>query len=324
MLQVADYKTEVNKIAAKAGLNSRIPLWLHVVEQYALSAHPFWFMVNSATLSTVDGQPTYVLDQRCDGRRITKMNNESAETHVCMDNLANLLWRDPVPTDTGDPWAYAFQKLVRVQGITTAASVLRFASSDATDSSKKVVVRGLVSGVYRTEEIMLNAGDGTTPVNSSLTYDAGEVETVQKQSTFAGTLTVTAQSAAVTVSTIAPNDIAIEAPLIRFVNVPSAVQTMRYYFYQKVRRLTSDYDIPTLPEPFQWEVGMNGVLAMAHYNSQDYEQGQLYEGKMERGIKKMVDWSRPMGMSRMKVPPRRGGLRGFNMDYDALDNTGTP
>lgn len=324
MLQLSDFKTETNKFAAKAGLNSRIALWLHAVELYALSVHPFWFMVKSASLSTVEDQATYVLDSRCDGRRVKKMNNESSDSHLFLDNLANLLWRDPTPTESGDPWAFSFQGLARVQALTTAASTLSVASSDADDASKKIVVRGLASGIYQTETITLDASDGRTAVTSSLTWDAGEVETVQKQSTFEGTLTVTAQSAAVTVVSIPPNDLAVEAPLIRLMNVPDSVQTLRYYFYQKVRRLTSDYDIPTIPEPWQWEIGMNGVLAMAHYNNQDFQQGQLYEAKMEKGIKKMIDWSRPMGRSSLKTPPVFSGLRSLRFDYDALDNYGTP
>ena len=331
MLQLADFQSEVNKFTVKSGLNARVTMWLHAVEQDVISRHPFWWMVQTASFATVASTATYVLDQRVDGRKISKLNDETQDDHVGLDNLARMLWRDPTPTDAGSPYAYAFEGMAHCRAQPSSASVLTIASDNSADMSKKVVVRGLdSSGIYKTHTITTNGADGTTPVAGAITMQgtSGEdqpVEIIQKESTFAGTLTVTSNSGGVTIVTIPPDDLVFSAPKIRLQSVPDAANTMRYYFYQRVRRLTSVYDTPTVPEQYQWQTLMNGVIAMGHYYNGDFDQGQIFEAKMERGIDKMIADSSAGGGIAFKRPPKRtGGLRTLRLNYDQNDDVGTP
>lgn len=327
MLRLIDFKTEVTKITVKSGVNTRIPLWIHAVENQILSRYPFWFMVESAPLTTVADKAVYVLDSRCDGRRISNFVNESDDGHVCYDHLASMLWKDPTPTETGNAQNFTFMGLAKVQNQPSASSQLSISSNNSEDTGKKIIVRGLVSGIYMTEEVQLDSTNATTAVTTTNSFDADGVESIQKEDVTSGTITVTADSGSTTVVKIPPKDIAIEAPKVRLKYVPSEAQTLKYYFYKKVRRLTNDYDTPTIPEQFQWECLINGVLAIAFYNNQDYQQGQLFESKMEAGIKKLIQWGQPTGVARQKLPPGRMG-RGSSLrnlyDYDSLDNYGTP
>jgi hypothetical protein len=238
-----------------------------------------------------------------------------------------MLWNDPTPDEGGSPYSYSYQGIAHTSKQPSSASVLTISSSS---SSKAVVVRGVdSSGVYQTETIPTNASDGTTAVNGTTSWAAtsggdSPIEIIQKESTFAGTLTVTSNSAAVTIVTIAPNDLVFSAPKIRMYYQPDAAETIRYYFYQRVRRLTSTYDTPLVPEQYQWSTLMNGTIAMAHYNNGDFDQGQIFEQKMERGIQRMIEDTQPHGQIRFKRVPRAGGLRSLRFNYDQNDNVGTP
>lgn len=325
MLQLIDFKTEVNKQTKKAGLNSRIPNWLWAVESRVFSMRPLWFMVASQTLTTVDGQAEYILDSRIDGRRISKMNDETEDAHITLDALATMLWRDPTPTEEGQPYSFAYQGLSRVQDQPDAAGTLSFASDDSSDTNKKVVVVGFSGGIEVTKTYETDGSNGTTSVTTADSFDADGITSIQVESGFAGTLTVTADSGSTTVVSIPPNTYYFEAPKIRFMNVPDSARTLRYYFYKKVKKLSSDYECPTVPEQFQWDICMNGVLSIAFYNNNDFQQGQLFEGKMNDGIRRFIAWCNPTGKSPYKNPPIMPSLRQLaRYDYSEVDAVGTP
>lgn len=320
MLQLLDFKNEVLAVAG-SGLNTKVAMYLQVAEQFALSYRPFWFMVGNTTLTLVASQATYVLDRRVDGKRISKMSNETSDGHICLDTLANQLWSDPTPTESGTPYSFSFQGISHVAAQPTSASVLALASDSALDVGKKVIVRGKVGNVYTVEEKALDGTDSTTPVSTTNAWT--EVETIQKESVFTGSLTATSNAGAVTVVALAPTELSMEAPLVRFLHVPSAADTVRYYFYKKVDRLTNDYDTPLTPEQFQWPVLMTGVLALASYAKKDYSQAQMWESKQDKAIRAMSEWADSLGHVKRKYAPNQR-ITSLRFDYDALDSYGTP
>lgn len=316
MLTLGDMKSEVNKLAVKSGLNSRIPLWAHVVELDIMSRYPFWWRVKSTTLSTVADKYEYTLTPRVDGRRVGKFSNETSDEHLTIQDLADYLWGDPTPTDeTGSPYAFTFSGLAKVQNQPSSASQLACVSSSASDTTQKLLIRGVAGGVDVYEEVTLT---GTTPVNSANSYS--EVESIAKSESTTGTITVTSNSAAVTVISLSPQDIAIECLKVRLQNVPDSAETLRYWFFEKARRMASDYDIPMIPEAFQWKTLMYGVLEIAHLNNQDYEQANLYHQRMEGGIIDLIEWSRPHGAAAVnyKCKPPRSSFKGLRFDEDGM------
>lgn len=317
MLTLGDITSEVNKIAVKSGLSSRIPLWAHFVELDVCSRYPFWWRVKNTTLTTVADLAEYSLTPRVDGRRVGKFSNETQDTHISPMDLASQLWSDPTPTETGTPYGFSFSGLSKVQRQPTSASVLACVSSDASDTTQKLLIRGVAGGVDVYEEVTLT---GTTPVDSANTYS--EIESIAKSTTTTGTVTVTSNTAAVTNISLAPQDIAIECPKIRFQLVPSAAETLRYWFFEKPRRMVSNYDIPLVPEDFQWKTIMYGVLEIAHLNNQDYEQANLYHQRMEAGIQELIEWSRPHGAEavKYKCKPSRASFKSLRVDYDSLSS----
>lgn len=323
MLQLADYKSEVNKTCVASGVNSRVPKWLKAVEDEAFSTRPLWFLVRKQTLTLVVDQEYYVLDERMDGRRAVKFSNSTADGHIHPMKLAELLWADATPTETGDPYAYVLEQMVRVQAFNTTACKVAMATSASGDESKVVVVKGYdSSNIYRTDPVTLDGTDSSTSVNSAITWAIGRIEEVTKQSTFTNSLTVTADAAATTIVTLAPNDKMIEAPKVRFRRIPSAADSVPYYFYMKARELTHDYDSPLIPEQFQWSVGMNGCFYHASIALKDFKQAAMYKGLMDAAIKKMITWAVETPGLRIKEPDIKP--RGLRFDYDSLDAYGTP
>lgn len=325
MLSLLDIKNEVTKQAKKAGITSRVPNWLYAVESHALSGRPYWFMVKKATLTAESGKALYILDSRVDGQRISKFNNITDDFHVTLEDIAQMLWKDPTPDEGGQPYSYAYQGLSRVQDQPDAASKLTLVSSNSNDKGKKVFVAGHVNGIYVEEEVQLDPTDGTSSVQTANTYDADGVETVEIEPGKVGTLTVTADSGATTIVSIPPSVNFIEAPRIRFNYVPDEALELDYYFYQKVQKITSDFKHPIIPEQFHWDICMNGVLAIAYYNNNDFDQARLFEAKMEQGIRRMTNWSNPTGKSPHKSGPNRPLISKFErFDFDEVDGVGTP
>jgi len=322
MLNLLDYITESAKMVGMASATTRVPVWLWAVENEILNRHPFWFMVKSNTLTMVDGTATYILDERCDGRRVSKMSDETNDAHVDLTTLANILWSDPTPTEEGDPYAFAYEGMSRVLAQPAAAGTLSIASSSAADVSKYITIRGRVSGLTKTEDKATDAADGTAAVTTTNSWDIGGLELIVKQGVTTGTITIT--RGAVTVASLAPKVLYHEAPIIRMKDVPGAAATMRYYFYQKVRQLTSNYEPPYLPEQFQWSIGMNGVMMVAHAAMKDFEQSRFYEQKMEKGYQQLIDWCKPVGGLTTKTAPAVKIMESLRYNYDQNDSFGIP
>jgi len=324
MLYLSDYQSKAVSVAISSGASVDVPQWLYEVELEAFRRARLWTMVKSTTLTLTADQELHILDGRVDGRALIKFSNTTRDDHMFLVDLAVLLWSDPTPTEGGDPSLVACEGVSRVmaQPTTAAGSKLSFATDASGDEGKKITVSGYDSaGVWQVEEVTLDATDSTTAVESSVTYNDGQVEDIVKQETFTNKLTVTADAAATTVLVLAPNELSFEAPIVRLKDVPDNADSIKYYFYQKPRKLTDSHQRPMLPEDFQWKIGMNGVLELAHLAEKDFEQATYYRNLKEQGIQEMIDWATPGGVKIKQKGRRRRGLR---FDYDANDSHGTP
>lgn len=283
-----DYRNHVRTFGKIGGRAALVPEVLHQVVMDVCGRRPYWWNVGTSTLSTVANQVNYPLSSRVDGRRVLILNDETGDNQINLVSLAKHLFSDPTPTETGTPYDFSFIGQHSVQGVPSAASLLSLVSTSAADTSQKVVVRGLVSGVERYEVIDLN---GVAAVSSTLTYDASQYLEIQKSAATTGIVTITSNASAVTIATIPPEDLKLEIPWIRFRYVPSSVKAIRYWFYKRDRVLTSLYEIPDVPDIAHLNVLLSGLLKWMHASGGDYNQSTFYDGEMEKGIVKLNVWS---------------------------------
>lgn len=156
------------------------------------------------------------------------------------------------PDDFSDSGAaaryYISEDTVRTQP--TSASVIAVVSSSASDTTQTVLIRGIVSGVETTESVTLT---GTTPVNSVNSYT--RVKAVSKSAKTTGYVTLTSNSAAVTIAVLAPKILTSYCTKIGFHYVPSSVVTMAVPYHIKPLPMTEDYDYPIIDIADLIEIG---------------------------------------------------------------------
>jgi len=286
MFTLGDFKNYGQQFAI-LGRSSIVAKFLYQVQLQVVGKRPYWWNVDTTTLTTVDGTVNYALSGRIDGRRVSKMNNETSDSHINLVSLSRHLFSDATPTEEGTCYDYSFIGQKSVQSIAAAAATLSVVSSAAGDTTQEVIVRGLVSGVEQpAESISLN---GTTPVASANTYDDTQYLLIQKSATTTGNITIT--SGTTTIAVLGPNELKLEVPWVRFRSVPSAAYTMRYWFYKKPQLLSNDYEIPDLPAIAHAYILLPGLLEFLHLSGKDYTQASYYKDMKAEGIRELNIWS---------------------------------
>lgn len=147
----------------------------------------------------------------------------------------------------------------------SSASVLTLVSSSTSDTSAtaSVVVKGFTSGGdIAAEEFLL---DGTTPVVGTTSFV--EVLSVVKSGEFAGTLTMTSNSGAVTLLSLGAYEMGKQYRQIYLVQNPDRAETLSYRFYRKPLILINDFDIPDLPSPYSQLLVWDALLLFGGYNT---------------------------------------------------------
>ena len=107
-------------------------------------------------------------------------------------------------TRKGTPVAYRMWGEDMVLAQPASASVMTISSSSSSDVSKSITVFGTVSGYPDYEVITTNASNGTTTTAGSKSFTS--IERIVKDSSTVGRITVTANSAAVTVAVLPVGD----------------------------------------------------------------------------------------------------------------------
>jgi hypothetical protein len=125
--------------------------------------------------------------------------------------------RMPNPTATGNPDYYMLYEYAGVETQPTSASILTLASSDNSDTTQSVLVRGVVSGQEDYEQVALN---GTTPVTTTKQFTS--VRSISKSAATAGRVAITSNSGAVSVLTLGPLEKVTKLKKIRFFPQPSS------------------------------------------------------------------------------------------------------
>ena len=227
------------KVAEKTGLDSsstndkaKIVRAIRAALKAMFRRGKFIALLDEASLTTVDGTYLYYLDPRyLYGLRF--VDRTSTTSSATLQVYTRRRWEKDYPnpavasTDEAEPSIIVPLKKIWVTAQPTSASVIATVSSSASDTSTYGVIRGIVSGVERSERITMN---GTTSVNSSLTYTS--LISITKDETV-GTWTCTSNSGAVTNISLLPGETQKEVWQVRLHPVPDDAYTYYYQFFRK-------------------------------------------------------------------------------------------
>lgn len=155
----------------------------------------------------------------------------------------------PNPISSANPEIAMLFENTGVRTQPTSASIVTIASNSASDTTQKVLVRGVVSGEEDSELLSLS---GLTSVNSTKSFS--KIYAISKSAATAGLITVTSNSGAVSVLTIGPLEKTVRVKKIRFYPIPSAVGTITIKHFRVPFIPTQDFDDSGIPSRWDYIV----------------------------------------------------------------------
>lgn len=182
-----------------------------------------------------------------------------------------------------------------IQNQVLEASVVSVSSSDSDDTSKDIVVFGIVSGVPDSETITTNASNGTTAVAGSKSFSS--VERIVKSASTDGRITATANSGNVTLVTLPPGDISagIQYRKVQLHPLPDTVYPINVYYYKEVARLVNDNDVHELGADFDEAIILLTTAKLK--GEQNQKEGDKFFGLWKDEMKSLkrtnvdkIDW----------------------------------
>lgn len=214
------------------------------------------------TFSTVAGQRIYSLHQeylRPYIFRNTTRNVPLTETPARNINPLGVDYNQDVDSDRFSLWGRS-----PFLAQPSSASVVTIVSSSASDTTaaKAITVLGDTTDGMRTDVITPN---GTSSVAGTVSFT--QLLGVSKGAAWAGTLTCTSNSAAVTNLKLFSTEYGRSYPQIEMLSLPSAGETIQYRFFRKPRDLSADNDITDIPAPFERVLVFDALLLMGAYDN---------------------------------------------------------
>lgn len=273
-------------------------IWANAAQAEVASKIDLPSLSYSVALSTVDGTRSYYLDEFLPGS-IVKIVDETNERDLIEVDDTDLVRKDLDRDEEGAPTHYSCDGIFTVEAQPSAATVVSAVSASASDTTQKVMVRGLVSGALDYELITLT---GTTQV--STTKQFSELFQVSKDAVTVGKITV--KSATQTFSVIPRAELATEYLRINCYPVPDAVYTMRSYGYRRPMELVSSEDFSELPVDFH-ELIVFGMQKRAHDSLYDFDRGDKLQAYIDYKIRELVNYASRKAnyVPRLKGRPRR-------------------
>jgi hypothetical protein len=172
------------------------------------------------------------------------------------------LTNEGTPTDY---WTWTEDMVLRQPN---AASVVRIASSSASDTAKDVIVYGIVSGYPDQETITTNASDGTTAVSGSKSFS--KIERIIKDASTVGRITCDTNTAKVIVAVLPAGDgtAGICYQKVRLWPTPDAVFPVNIWYYKMPWRLVGDDDVHELGQDFDEALILLSTAKLRYQQSQ--------------------------------------------------------
>lgn len=230
------------------------------------------------TLTTVASQQFYSLPANF-GKELYVLDSTNGLSLV-RESLPIIYEKYPATLgSTGTVERYAiFKSPVKMQP--TATGTLSVVSSDASDTTQTVFVRGISSGVEVGESISLN---GLTPVVSSNSYS--EIISISKSASTTGKVTITSGSD--TLAVIAPSVLDYKVTLLMLHAVPSQALVLKIPYKIAPSPLSEAYDVPLFDFGDLIE---KGATMMALRYKRQYAKADDWERDYEKGIQNTI-WS---------------------------------
>ena len=202
------------------------------------------------------------------------IRHEKSTVEFERKNQARFFSDNPVAYQMGDPYYFDVPEHT-VENQTVTTGVLTLLSSSASDDGKKVLLRGLVSGVKDYEEKTLSGSTDTSKSFSRVD------QVIKNLTTFVGKLTVT-DSAGITIHTIPPEYLQVTRRKLWLYPYPEYKIRIFVSGYELPPRLIRDMDVPLISPDLYVHAALPYVLMMAGEWSKATTQMGIVESKIQK------------------------------------------
>ncbi len=317
LLNLATLRTEIAVRLRTPSLlsTSQKDLWLNQAQYDVASATDPENLVIRDTLTSVAS--TYKYNTKLPFHRITSVVDVTNQIELRPASMADIDKWDPARVQTGTATHYIESGLEYVRAQPAAAGTFSITSSSAADTTQKVYIRFVSSGIERWERLSLN---GTSTVTGSLSCDVATddiptVFMVAKNTTTTGTVTVS--RGAVTLSVIPPDYLAEERQPVMLWATPSASSVeYRVRGYRSPRPMLNVEDFPDFPAIYH-ELVLVGAVIRGHRSLFRFKEADAL-AKAE-WFPKLEQFQKEQSNRRSSRPMVIGGSgRAFSYDSDQI------
>lgn len=238
------------------------------------NAKQWSFKTRSYALSTVSGTLSYALPPYVGEIFSVKVSSAPYVVSVLPESQFDKYL--PNPTETGCPRYVRLFDMSGALGQPAAAGVAAIVSSSASDTTQKVLVKGIVGGYVDTEELSLS---GTGTVTGSKSFS--EVTAVTKSAETVGKVTVTIGST--TIATIAPAETVHRRRFIRCYPTPDAAYTLTLKHFGASPNLSNAYEDTEIPT--RWDYVVDQFAFALALQSKGKEQAEEFAAQFDVATK---------------------------------------
>ena len=196
------------------------------------------------TFSSVVSTKKYYLD--VDFNSIISIRDLTNNIDLRYISESDIESMNPDETNEGTPHFFSISGLSWTKAQPLSASTVTVVSASGSDTTQKVRISGIVSGLEDTEVLTLN---GTTNVTSSKSFS--EIRQVSKDGVTSGVVTVISNDASTTeILKIPAYALAKQYQPILLATTPSTVNSYKVKGYRRPKQLVNAEDFPELPDGF--------------------------------------------------------------------------
>jgi hypothetical protein len=270
------------------------------------------FKLRRYTFPTTSGTSDYVLPRLMrETYKIMSSDSPYDITTVSEDSFDKQV---PNPQSSGNPYIARLFEMVGVQTQPTSTGSVRITSSSGSDTTQKVLVKGLVGGQLDYEQLSIN---GTANNDSTKQFSA--IYSVTKSDVTSGYVTVSSDGGTITNVILSPLEKSVRLRVIRLFPTPSSTITITVKGFGRPVGLTHAYEDTEIPNDWDYVVDQWGFALALQSRGQD--QIQEFTSELALAVKMLEEdmiTEEFISAEELIIPERWGGEGAERLGWTSL------
>lgn len=266
----AELRSNIGSTVRETQGNDLIGGFLNLTLQEIAQFHTWSWLRRKTTFATVADQESYNLDEEVDRIALIRERTNPRKISYLPDHLFYKYVPNPEDRGSSVPAIYRLWEETSFSAQPTSAEAINVRSTSTADDGATFIVR--IVGRESTNNLLVTESltlDGTTPVVSTNTYAIGGLQFASKSLATTGTISIRGNTSTTTFGLISPSELTTRQKRISFYPIPSSVLTMNLEYFERVRLMVADTDIPQLDVKWNWVLREGALAKMWAYKQNE-------------------------------------------------------